>query len=277
MKLPAEEKARLEKLCRQFRIDLIETLHQRQTGHPGGSLSLCEILSVLYFEEMNVNPADPQMADRDRMVLCKGHAAPILYRVLAEKGFFPVEEMATLRCFETRLQGHPCPLETPGVDAATGPLGIGLSAALGMSIALKLNNSPARIYAILGDGEINEGTVWEALMAAVKFKADNLCAVLDWNGVQLDGVTADIMPMEHMPERFKAFGWNVIECDGHDVDALYEAFETAKTVKGVPTIVLAHTVKGKGVSFMEGKNSWHGAPIKDEYYVQAMKELGGAQ
>ena len=169
MKLPAEEKARLEKLCRQFRIDLIETLHQRQTGHPGGSLSLCEILSVLYFEEMNVNPADPQMADRDRMVLCKGHAAPILYRVLAEKGFFPVEEMATLRCFETRLQGHPCPLETPGVDAATGPLGIGLSAALGMSIALKLNNSPARVYAILGDGEINEGTVWEALMAAVKF------------------------------------------------------------------------------------------------------------
>lgn len=277
MKLPAAEKARLEQLCGQFRIDLIETLHQRQTGHPGGSLSLCEILSVLYFEEMNVDPADPKMADRDRLVLCKGHAAPILYRVLAEKGFFPVEEMKTLRCFETRLQGHPCPLETPGVDAATGPLGIGLSAALGMSMALKMNESPARVYAILGDGEINEGTVWEALMAAVKFKADNLCAVLDWNGVQLDGTTEDIMPMGDIPAKFKAFGWNCIEIDGHDLDAVYDAFETAKTVKGVPTIILAHTVKGKGVSFMEGKNAWHGKAIGDEDYAKAMEELGGAK
>ena len=276
MKLPAEEKARLEQLCSQFRIDLIETLHARQTGHPGGSLSLCEILSVLYFEEMNVDPANPKMADRDRMVLCKGHAAPILYRVLAEKGFFPVEEMATLRCFETRLQGHPCPLETPGVDAATGPLGIGLSAALGMSMALKLNESPARVYAILGDGEINEGTVWEALMAAVKFKADNLCAILDWNGVQLDGTTEEVMPMGDIPAKFKAFGWNVLECDGHDLDSVYDALETAKTVKGLPTIILAHTVKGKGVSFMEGKNAWHGKPINDEEYALAMKELGGA-
>lgn len=277
MKLPAAEKARLEQLCGQFRIDLIETLHQRQTGHPGGSLSLCEILSVLYFEEMNVDPADPKMADRDRLVLCKGHAAPILYRVLAEKGFFPVEEMKTLRCFETRLQGHPCPLETPGVDAATGPLGIGLSAALGMSMALKMNESPARVYAILGDGEINEGTVWEALMAAVKFKADNLCAVLDWNGVQLDGTTEEIMPMGDIPAKFKAFGWNCIEIDGHDLDAVYDAFETAKTVKGVPTIILAHTVKGKGVSFMEGKNAWHGKAIGDEDYAKAMEELGGAK
>ena len=276
MKLPAEEKARLEQLCGQFRIDLIETLHARQTGHPGGSLSLCEILSVLYFKEMNVDPANPKMAERDRLVLCKGHAAPILYRVLAEKGFFPVEEMKTLRCFETRLQGHPCPLETPGVDAATGPLGIGLSAALGMAMGLKLDNSDARVYAILGDGEINEGNVWEALMAAVKFKADNLCAVLDWNGVQLDGTTEEVMPMGDIPAKFKAFGWNCIECDGHDLDAVYEAFETAKTVKGVPTIILAHTVKGKGVSFMEGKNAWHGKAIGDEEYALAMKELGGA-
>lgn len=276
MKLPVEEKARLEQLCHQFRIDLIEVLHQRQTGHPGGSLSLCEIMTTLYFKEMNVDPANPKMADRDRLVLCKGHAAPILYRVLAEKGFFPVEEMKTLRCFETRLQGHPCPLETPGVDAATGPLGIGLSAALGMSMALKQDESPARVYAILGDGEINEGTVWEALMAAVKFKADNLCAVLDWNGVQLDGTTEEVMPMGDIPAKFKAFGWNVIECDGHDLDAVYEAFETAKTVKGVPTIVLAHTIKGKGVSFMEGKNGWHGKAIGDEDYAKAMEELGGA-
>ena len=277
MRLPAEEKARLEGLCAQFRRDLIETLHARQTGHPGGSLSVCEILTTLYFEEMNVDPKDPQMADRDRMVLCKGHAAPMLYRVLAEKGFFPVEEMATLRCFETRLQGHPCPLETPGVDAATGPLGIGLSAALGMSMALKLNNSPARVYAILGDGEINEGTVWEALMAAVKYKADNLCAVLDWNGVQLDGTADQIMPMGDIRAKFEAFGWHCIECDGHDVDALYDAFEQAKTIKGLPTIVLAHTIKGKGVSFMEGKNTWHGAPINDENYEKAMIELGGAK
>lgn len=277
MKLPAEEKARLEGLCAQFRRDLIETLHARQTGHPGGSLSVCEILTTLYFEEMNVDPKDPQMADRDRLVLCKGHAAPMLYRVLAEKGFFPVEEMATLRCFETRLQGHPCPLETPGVDAATGPLGIGLSAALGMSMALKLNNSPARVYAILGDGEINEGTVWEALMAAVKYKVDNLCAVLDWNGVQLDGTADQIMPMGDIRAKFEAFGWHCIECDGHDVDALYDAFEQAKTIKGLPTIVLAHTIKGKGVSFMEGKNTWHGAPINDENYEKAMIELGGAK
>ena len=275
-KLPVEEKEKLEKLCNQFRIDVLDVLHQRQTGHPGGSLSVCEILTTLYFEEMDVDPKDPKKADRDRLVLCKGHAAPMLYRVLAEKGFFPVEEMKTLRCLNSRLQGHPNPLDTPGVDAATGPLGIGISAALGMALGLKLDDSKARVYAIMGDGEINEGIVWEALMAAVKFKADNLCAVLDWNGVQLDGTTEEIMPMGDIPAKFKAFGWNVIECDGHDVSALYDAFEEAKTVKGVPTIVLAHTVKGKGVSFMEGKSGWHGKAIDDDSFAIAMKELGGA-
>lgn len=277
MKLPVEEKARLEKLCRQFRIDLIETLHQRQTGHPGGSLSVLEILTTLYFTQMDVDPQNPLKPDRDRLVLGKGHAAPALYRVLAEKGFFPVEEMATLRCLNSRLQGHPNPLDTPGVDITSGPLGLGLSAALGMALALKLDHSDRRVYCVLGDGEINEGTVWEGLMAAVKFGADNLCAVLDWNGVQLDGVTEDIMPMHNIPERFASFGWHVIQCDGHDVEALYEAFETAKTVRGVPTVILAHTVKGKGVSFMEGKNAWHGKAIDDKSYEQAMKELGGAQ
>lgn len=277
MKLPVEEKARLEKLCRQFRIDLIETLHQRQTGHPGGSLSVLEILTTLYFTQMDVDPQNPLKPDRDRLVLGKGHAAPALYRVLAEKGFFPVEEMATLRCLNSRLQGHPNPLDTPGVDITSGPLGLGLSAALGMALALKLDHSDRRVYCVLGDGEINEGTVWEGLMAAVKFRADNLCAVLDWNGVQLDGVTEDIMPMHNIPERFASFGWHVIQCDGHDVEALYEAFETAKTVRGVPTVILAHTVKGKGVSFMEGKNAWHGKAIDDKSYEQAMKELGGAQ
>lgn len=277
MKLPVEEKASLEKLCSQFRIDLIETLHERQTGHPGGSLSVLEILTTLYFTQMDVDPANPDKPDRDRLVLCKGHAAPALYRVLAEKGFFPVEEMKTLRCLDTRLQGHPCVLDTPGVDATSGPLGIGLAAALGMALALKLDGIDKRVYAVLGDGEINEGTVWEALNAAVKFKADNLCAVLDWNGVQLDGTSEEIMPMHNIPERFASFGWHVIQCNGHDVEALYEAFETAKTVKGVPTIILAHTVKGKGVSFMEGKNGWHGKAIDDASYEKAMKELGGAQ
>ena len=276
--LTKEQETYFEKVCLQFRRDLIEVLHEKKTGHPGGSLSVCEILATLLLERMkNVDVNDPQKPDRDRLVLCKGHAAPMLYRVLAEKGFFPVEEMATLRCLNTRLQGHPCPLDTPGVDITSGPLGLGLPAALGMSMALKLNHSDRRVYVVLGDGEINEGTVWEGLMAAVKYKADNLCAVLDWNGVQLDGLSEDIMPMHNLPERFASFGWHVIQCDGHDVEALYEALETAKTVKGVPTIILAHTVKGKGVSFMEGKNGWHGKAIDDASYEQAMKELGGAQ
>ena len=273
----AELKQKLEQMCHQFRIDVLTTLHAKQTGHPGGSLSVCEILTTLYFTQMNVDPKDPQKADRDRLVLCKGHAAPMLYRVLAEKGFFPVEEMNTLRDFETRLQGHPCMKDTPGVDMSTGPLGIGLSTAVGMALAAKLDNAPTRVYAVLGDGEINEGTVWEACMSASKYKVDNLCAILDWNGVQLDGTAEDIMPMGDIKAKFASFGFHCIECDGHDVEALYNAFEEAKTVKGKPTIVLAHTVKGKGVSFMEGKNTWHGKAIGDEEFAKAMEELGGAK
>lgn len=275
MGLTTEKIKELQEQCRRFRIDVLEVLHEKQTGHPGGSLSVCEILDVLYFTQMNVDAANPQLPDRDRLVLCKGHAAPMLYRVLAEKGFFPVEEMHTLRDFETRLQGHPCVLETPGVDATTGPLGIGLSAALGMALGLRMSDSPARVYAVLGDGEIDEGTVWEASMSAAKFQVDNLCAVLDWNRVQLDGTTADIMPTGDLKAKFASFGWNVLTCDGHNVEELYEAFEEAKKVKGKPTMILAHTVKGKGVSFMEGKNAWHGKPIDDESFAQAMKELGG--
>ena len=273
----AELKQKLEQMCHQFRIDVLTTLHAKQTGHPGGSLSVCEILATLYFTQMNVDPKDPHKADRDRLVLCKGHAAPMLYRVLAEKGFFPVEEMNTLRDFETRLQGHPCMKDTPGVDMSTGPLGIGLSTAVGMALAAKLDNAPTRVYAVLGDGEINEGTVWEACMSASKYKVDNLCAILDWNGVQLDGTAEDIMPMGDIKAKFDSFGFHCIECDGHDVEALYNAFEEAKTVKGKPTIVLAHTVKGKGVSFMEGKNTWHGKAIGDEEFAKAMEELGGAK
>ena len=273
----AELKQQLERMCHQFRIDVLTTLHSKKTGHPGGSLSVCEILTTLYFTQMNVDPKDPQKADRDRLVLSKGHAVPMLYRVLAEKGFFPVEEMSTLRDFETRLQGHPCMNDTPGIDMSTGPLGLGLSTAIGMALAAKLDNAPTRVYAVLGDGEINEGNVWEACMSAVKFKVDNLCAILDWNGVQLDGTAEEIMPMGDIRAKFESFGFHCIECDGHDVEALYNAFEEAKTIKGKPTMVLAHTIKGKGVSFMEGKSGWHGKAIGDEDFAKAMEELGGAK
>ena len=275
--MEASFKRQLQKTACKVRLGALEAVYSGKSGHPGGSLSVCEILTTLYFKEMNVRPDEPQWAERDRLVLSKGHAAPMLYRVLAEKGFFPVEEMHTLRDFETRLQGHPCARETPGVDASTGPLGMGLSAAVGMAVGLRMNGSDARVYAILGDGEIEEGTIWEACMSANKFKTDNLCAVLDWNGVQLDGTNDEIMPLGDVNAKFRAFGWNTMEIDGHDVNALHDAFEQAKTVKGRPTIILAHTVKGKGVSFMEGKSGWHGKAIDDESFAQAMKELGGAQ
>ncbi|MDD3997047.1 MAG: transketolase, partial [Sphaerochaetaceae bacterium] len=265
-----ELKKDLEILCKKFRKEVLQVLHEKQTGHPGGSLSVCEILTVLYFSEMNVDPSNPLKKDRDRLVLCKGHAVPMLYRVLSEKGFFPVEEMHTLRDYGTRLPGHPCPNDTPGIDAATGPLGIGLSAACGMALAAKLDKLPSRIYAILGDGEINEGTVWEACMSASKFKLNNLCAVLDWNGVQLDGTNEEIMPMGDVKAKFASFGFHCIECDGHDIDALHDAFTQAKTVIGKPTIVLAHTIKGKGVSFMEGRSTWHGKPVSTEDLDKAM-------
>lgn len=276
MSLSVETKSQLNELCKKFRIDIIETLHSIQTGHPGGSLSVCEILTTLYFEKAKVDPKNPKWENRDRIVLTKGHAAPMLYRVLAEKGFFPVEEMKTLRQLNSRLQGHPNALETPGVELSTGPLGIGLSAALGMALGLKLSGIDSYVYAVLGDGEINEGTVWEAFMSAYKFKADNLIAILDWNGVQLDGTAEDIMPPLDLRAKFKAFGWNVLECDGHDVEAISDAIDKAKTVKGVPSIIMARTVKGKGVTFMEGKNIWHGRPINPEEYKTARAELGGA-
>jgi transketolase len=276
MALTIEEKKNIETRCIQFRKTLINTLFSKQTGHPGGSLSVCEILASLYFKEINVDPKNPELPDRDRVVLCKGHAAPMLYLALAEKGFFPKEEIATLRDFHTRLQGHPCAADTPGVELSTGPLGIGLSASLGMALALKLDNSPARVYAILGDGEINEGTVWEACMSAAKYKADNLCVILDWNGVQLDGTNEEIMPLGDVRAKFESFGWHCLECDGHDVAALCEAYDSARKIKGKPTIILAHTVKGKGVSFMEGKNTWHGRPIGEDDFKKAMAELGGA-
>ena len=274
--LTRERSEELKALCHQFRVETIELLHKLQTGHTGGSLSECEILVTLYMECANITAENQNAPDRDRIILSKGHGAPMLYRCLAEKGFFPVEEMQTLRQVGSRLQGHPCSKETPGVEVSTGPLGLGYPIALGMALADMHDGIDAYTYAILGDGEINEGVVWETCMNASKYKADRLISILDWNGVQLDGTTDEIMPMGDVALKFKAFGYNTILCDGHDVAALSDAIHVAKSVKGVPSIILAKTVKGKGISFMEGKNAWHGAPVKDPDYEQAMKELGGA-
>ncbi len=276
MGLTPERKKELDELCRKFRIDVVNTLHAIQTGHPGGSLSVCEILTALYFVKANVNPKDPCWADRDRIVIGKGHASPMLYRVMAEKGFFPVDEMKTLRQIDSRLQGHPNPLDCPGVEMTSGPLGIALPAAVGMALALKLEKRPSCVYAIIGDGESNEGVVWEACQAANKFKPDNLIIIMDKNGVQLDGPTEVVMPGLDMAKKFAAFGLDVQEVDGHDLSALCDAIDRAKAKTGTASVIIANTVKGRGVSFMEGKSAWHGKNINDQERLQALKDLGAS-
>lgn len=272
-----QRKNELETICLSMKHELIDTLHKIQTGHPGGSLSCAEIITTLYFEKMNIDPQNPKMENRDRFVLSKGHAAPILYLALAHKGYFPKEEVGTLRQINSNLQGHPCAHKTPGIELSTGPLGLGIGAALGMSLGERLKGSDAYTYVLLGDGEIQEGVVWEAAMAASKFKADHLIAILDNNGVQLDGTLEEIMPMGDIHAKWQAFGWNVISCNGHDIDSVSNAIDEAKQCKGKPSIIIAKTVKGHGISFMEGKNIWHGKPINDEEYKQAKMELGGAK
>ena len=268
MALSDERYAELNELCRRFRIDVLTAIHAAQSGHPGGSLSCCEILTYLYQEHMNIDANDAHNPDRDRLVLSKGHAAPMLYRNLAEKGFFPVSEMATLRRMGG-LAGHPN-MHTPGVEMPGGPLGQGFPAAQGMAMALKLNNSPAKVYAVLGDGELNEGVIWETAMSAAKFKLDNLIAIVDYNKVQLDGTTDDVMPLGDLAAKWEAFGWTVLECDGHDLEALDFCVSVADGAVGAPTVIIANTIKGKGVSFMEGKNTWHGKAIDDESFAKAM-------
>lgn len=275
MPLTPERKLELDALCRRFRRDVVEVLNTVQTGHPGASLSVCEILAVLYFEQARLDPARPDWPDRDRIVLSKGHGAPMLYRVMAERGFMPVEEMRTLRQIDSRLQGHPSPIDLPGVDMTSGPLGIALGAALGMALGLRMDGRPSRVYAIIGDGEANEGVVWETCMAAGKFRPDNLTIIMDKNGMQLDGPTELVMPALDLAAKFRAFGLHVIECDGHDVAALSAAVDAAKAMRGVTTIIIADTVKGKGVSFMEGDSSWHSRCIGDEECRLALKELEG--
>ena len=267
--------AELRELCRRFRVQALTAIHGAQSGHPGGSLSVCEILTLLYQERMHIDPGQPDDPDRDRLVLSKGHAAPMLYVNLIEKGYLPKESLSSLRAVDSLLQGHPS-THTPGVEMPAGPLGLGLAAAQGMAMGLKQDGSSARVYAILGDGELNEGCVWEAAMSAPKFALDNLCAVVDWNHVQLDGTTDEVMPIRDLAGKWRAFGWNVIECDGHDLAALDAAFDAAERCKGLPSVIIADTVKGKGVSFMEGQAGWHGKAIDDESFEKAMAELGGA-
>jgi transketolase len=270
-----EEKSRVDELCKVFRQDVIKTLRKTQTGHPGGSLSVCEILATIYFDKGNISTENINDKTRDKVVLCKGHAAPMLYRILAEKGFFPKEEMTTLRQTNSRLQGHPCLKETPGVEVSTGPLGAGYPVALGMALIDMADNVDAYTYAILGDGELNEGVIWETCMNASKYKAHRLISIVDWNKVQLDGTSDEVMPMGDVESKFQSFGYNTIICDGHNVEEIGKAIDEAKACTNKPSIILANTVKGKGISFMEGKNIWHGKPIGEEEFEIAMKELGG--
>ena len=255
------------------RMHAIEGIYNAGAGHPGGSLSICDILSVLYFEKMNISPQNPKDPDRDRFVLSKGHCAPALYGILAERGYFPVSKCAQLRRIDSNMQGHPDMKTIPGVDMSTGSLGQGISAANGMALAAKLDNKDYRVYAIMGDGEIEEGQVWEAAMFAAHYKLDNLTAFLDNNGLQIDGKIEDVMNSYPIDEKFKAFNWNVITIDAHNYDEIRAAVESAKQCKGKPTVIIAKSVKGKGVSYMENQAKWHGAaPNKEEYDI-AMAEL----
>ena len=263
----------LKRIANSIRRGIVDSVYSAGCGHPGGSLSIADILTYLYFEELNIDPKDPKKADRDRFVLSKGHTAPALYAVLAEKGYFPKEDLTTLRQIDSHLQGHPDMKGTPGVDMTTGSLGLGISAACGMALSGKVYNASYRVYALLGDGETEEGQVWEAAMFAAHYKLDNLCAVLDLNKLQIDGPIAEVMnPMPH-DEKFRAFGWHVIVIDAHSFSDLEAAFAEAKTVKGKPTMIIANSVKGKGVSYMENKCEWHGQAPKEEQYKIAVEEL----
>jgi len=260
------------KAC-QVRIGIIESVYSAKSGHPGGSLSVADILTYLYFHQMNVDPAHPQAETRDRLVLSKGHVAPALYSVLALKGFFPPEALTTLRKSDSFLQGHPSMKSTPGVDMSTGSLGQGISAAAGMALGAKINQDGVRVYAILGDGELEEGQVWEAAMHASAKGLDNLVAVVDNNNLQIDGAISEVNSPYPINEKFKAFGWNVIEINAHSFDEIDAAFNAAAEFKGKPSVIIAKSIKGKGVSFMENDYTWHGTAPNEEQYQTAMTEL----
>ncbi len=267
------KKLKLQKIAEEIRLGILEGTYNAGSGHPGGSLSCADIMTYLYFSELNVDPADPKMENRDRFVLSKGHAAPALYAALALRGFFPREDLKTLRKIDSHLQGHPDMNKTPGVDISTGSLGIGVSNACGMAIAAKLQNKTYRVYAITGDGELQEGQIWESAMFASHYKLDNLIVFADANTLQIDGRTTDVMSPEPIDKRFEAFGWNVCRINGHDFDEIEAAVEAAKQVKGKPSVIVCNTVKGKGVSFMEDKAGWHGVAPKEAEYKAAVAEI----
>ena len=254
----------------------MEMVFRAASGHIGGSFSAMDILTELYFEEMRIDPAAPRAPGRDRFVLSKGHCTPALYSILALRGYFPEKDLELFRSIKGHMSGHPDMVHVPGVDMSTGSLGQGISAAVGMALAGKLDGAPYRVYALLGDGEVEEGEVWEAAMSAAKYGLDNLCAIVDVNGLQIDGRTADVMPSEPLDRKFAAFNWHVITVDGHDLDALRAAFAEARQVKGQPTVLIAKTVKGKGVSFMENDAGWHGKAPNAEQYEKAVAELDAA-
>ena len=266
----------LEVAAAKGRLLGLDMVYNCASGHLGGSFSAMDILSVLYFDVMNVDPKNPENPDRDRFVLSKGHCTPALYPILAQRGFFPEEDLKLFRSVEGHLSGHAEMRHVKGVDMSTGSLGQGISVAVGMALAGKMDQKNYRVYAVLGDGEIEEGQVWEAFMSAAKYKLDNLCAVIDVNGLQIDGKTADVMPTEPLDKKLEAFGWHVIPVDGHDLAALSAAFDQAKANTGAPTVLLARTVKGKGVSFMENNAGWHGKAPNEEQYQQARGELVAA-
>ena len=263
----------LQKAANEVRKGIVTAVYNAKSGHPGGSLSAADMYTYLYFEEMNIDPKDPKKADRDRFVLSKGHTAPGLYSTLANRGYFPVEDLKTLRKLGSYLQGHPCMQETPGVDMSSGSLGQGISAAVGMALAAKLDNKDFRVYTLLGDGEIQEGQVWEAAMFAGHRKLDNLCVIVDNNNLQIDGTVEEVCSPYPIDEKFKAFNFHVINIDAHDFDQIRNALAEAKTVKGQPTCIVMHSVKGKGVSFMENQAGWHGKAPNDEEYAVAMADL----
>ena len=268
-----KEIAKLSECAKKIRRGIIEEVYSNQSGHPGGSLSIADILAVLYFKEMNINPNEPQWEERDRLVLSKGHCAPALYAALANRGFFDVEELKTFRNINGRLQGHPDKKHIPGVDMSTGSLGQGLSSANGMAIAGKMDNKRYRVYCILGDGELEEGQVWEAAMTANKNKLDNLCVIVDNNNLQIDGTIDKVMNSYPIDEKFRSFGFEVIKIDGHNIEEIIKGFEVARNIKQKPVCIIAKTIKGKGISFMENQVGWHGKAPNEEQYLQALEEL----
>ena len=272
-----EKSEQFKKLANDIRLTVLKMIYEAGSGHPGGSLSAVEIISTLYFDKMRVDPRNPDWGDRDRFVASKGHCAPTLYAVLAEKGFFPKTELSTFRRINSNLQGHPDMLKTPGVDMSTGSLGHGVSVGIGMALAGRLSQKDFYVYVLVGCGELNEGQVWEAAMAAAKYKLDHLIVFLDYNRYQLDGGMDEIMPLGDLSAKWKSFGWNVIEINGHEPEEISDAVDGAKKVRGSPTIVLAHTIKGRGVSFMENTHVWHGRKIAKKEYERAVSELTGGR